>query len=349
MFAVNTPLELSQVWRTPVVATVGAGLVVVLAIWFVRRGISLWVQANRSWNYVLSGLLLVATATAGVMLDLVDVSEALEGRFQEGFRWQASTLGVSAVLWFFAWFFQTYRNDSLRRTLRELALAKRVLGAHEERLRAIREIVSAKANRVREAAQQSEITQSRPGVGQVRDRLDAKQQFAINWSALFKRIQNELKLAPGQQLRIALYLPQDGNRRLAVVESRDEKGQVDVIQTPNGKYTDQFRLDRLTPGCLATYAAMYGGLWAIPNTDDMDEREQAIFELWDDRQRAEIKSIVAWGCKQCDTPPHPVITVDCNAQGAFGGDRYPEEILRPDMEEFGTRLLFERDMLQFLG
>lgn len=341
---IQNDLTFGQVAAAPIVTAVVCVILLSVLLVF-RKEIAVKLAASTSLDLLYLLILTVAGALGGIMLDLIDLSDAMDNRFNNRFHWQGSILVACVFAGFGSVIFTWYKDLQVKKSLAEAEERDRINRDHERRQREIGKIVATKAQNVRRAARNDqEKKMSRTRLMKI---LQPEKQMLLNFLGLYECLRE--CLPPSASLRLALYAPSPDAQQLELEMSYDGRTH-DIIASPRDQDASRFRLGNgYRAGCLATYTAVKGGMHVIADTMNLRPGQEEMFTFFDDRQRERIKSIVSFAFEADDQRPFPVLIADTDHPGGFSGDDACfRSMLRSNFEEFGSRLLYEIAVLQLL-
>lgn len=341
-------LRFSQVWPAPTVTLIVCviGLVLLIAT---RKNVAAKVIASTPLDLAYVIIMGVAGVVGALMLDVIDMSEVLKGRFTDQFYWQGTILILCTCLGIASLFFQFYKDLAVKSSLVRAEHLDRIIHDHRRRTREIGKIVGQKALRVRKVVRTHQANgEKKMSTSKLLNALLPGEQLSLNFVGLFECLRDFVDTA--HSLRLALYLPAPDGSRLELRLSFDGR-HPDVITSPLSQHAGRFCLKNgWQKGCLATYAAMRGGMHVISDTSRLTPEQAEIFSFFDDRQRERIKSIVAFAYEVDDHRPFPVLVADSDLPAAFAdSDACTLELLRTNFQEFASRLLLEAELLTLLN
>ncbi len=342
--ATTQPVTLPLLWLVPCLLFVICAMALMWAHSDKRRFVD-WFKTSAG-RRVVNGGVWAATVLTPLFASAIRFAEMFDGKFDGWQWWKVSLLIVSfsAQVFFTGIIYFSERLDSQNEeAIKELA---EVLERQEQRRQSIREIVNSKAQRIRDAVRGVEQNVGVLKAGELAEALDPKGQMSLNLICLHKAVRQ--LIGKKGSLRIAIFLPAPARDGLVLQFSYDGRNS-NCITTPQNQHADCFKLNNARRKCLAICAAKEGGLLVVPNTGALRAKDRNRYEHFDEPQRARIKSICAYGYALDDVTPFPVITADSDRKGTFQDTEEFRNLLEMELQEFGSRLLFEADVLKLLA
>ena len=345
-----------------------AGMVAVLVLSFVlhqyRTSIVEWLSLSRQRTVVFRfALLIVVPFFSAVLGDLVNFSEAIEGKGKTGDQVLLFFLSPLGALWLAAhWLDQCLSDDwqaQLSTARTELAQALRGKAkAEEQRNYPIRlgsimlRIVSFKGKRVREVLpEMSSISDSSGHLDAIRRAFDPDAQVLKTLIGIQSFFQDRVG-ADGEghpyASRVALF--EERGDHLEPVVSFDGTSE-DAIVAPLGAHREKFRLSPThNKNCSASVALRSGKTIVIPDADAAHGDITEPFEHFDDQQQSQIKSLVAMPLHRDDRYDACtyVLSIDTNRANYFGSSGIDERQLELLRQNLAQRILFEEDVKRLL-
>lgn len=334
-------LTFTQVCAAPLVTLAICTIGLILLIIF-RKAVADKLITSFGFNLTYVLVTAVASALGALMLDLIDVSEALENHFDHSFHWQGSVLVFCTFTSLGFILFSAFRDHEVKQLLSESDMQLKINRDHRRRAGEIGKIVATKAKKVHKAARDPEMKMTVTRLGKT---LQPDDQTWLNFVGLYACLKG--LLPDGAKLRLALYTPSADKMQLELRRSTDGT-QPDCITSPNLVHRAKFALNTSdSERCLAAAVSKRGGMYVVRDTSKLTEDEAKRFQFFDDRQQDRIKSIVAFAIEVDDQPPYPVLVADTNQAGGFTDrDECGAQLLRANFQEFGMRLLYEYDLVE---
>ena len=293
------------------------------------------------WSSLFNWVAKIAPFGLAVFAGTIDWPDAIENGFPPHARWALP--GLIFFLGAQIFVIQILLSKTRERQTDRAAFEKigGLLERHEQRRQQIGEIVNAKAQKVRQARKEHDGASTTPDIRQIATAFQPKDQIILNAIALHGAIRR--LIGSNGNLRVAVFFPTPDGSQLKLFFSFDGRNH-DCITTPNGKHAERFKLG-CAKKCLALTAARVAGVHVIGDTTRIKKVDRDKFEHFDQQQKQNIKSIAAYGYKEDDARPNAVITADSDRKQAFRDDDGYRKLLEVEFQEFGSRLLFEADVL----
>lgn len=306
-----------------------------------KKHIAEWLDASPAGRIGLPIAISVLGLISGASIDIIDVSELIDGNIQQSLFWSGPFLVFPGMALIGGLFFTWYRDHTIAEEQAKNDLLLRAVQASEIRDLQIRKLVGEKKTRIREAGQLSTINN-------IRDILAPASQLAINLGCLHACMYANRDLANGHSLVITIYVPSEDNNMMVHCLSTDgalHQHERDRI----ARHTDRFQFPvHRDKRCIVTHAAANEGLWIVQDSTSLSEAEQQYFELFYSDQHKKIRSAFAFGLTNGANPPYAVIMGYSDAPASFSDPIYPIAILKRDLESFADRIALELDLLRSL-
>lgn len=345
-------------------AVVVAVALFVMAVFF-RDPIVEWAGASAKRRWVLPISATLAGGLSGALIDIIDLSELINGNPDKHLQFTAPCLIILATIAFCCVFLMRARDECItslkqnlydqkksaesslaetnKRLTKQVDVATYLKTVAEYRSRLVRELVGEKKSRIRSTI---ENQGSRASLPMIRSTFEPSKQISINLGCLHRLMSFNADGEQMESLVVALYLPSSDGA--AVEHFASTNGEIQQVAAESAtRHAEWFALPfKPHKPCLAAYVAENGGFHPIQDSRNLKMEEKSKFSLFYEGQDRTVRSAMGFAIEESPGWPKPVILAHSALPASFSPPAYPTEVLKDDLKAFSYRIAYELDVLR---